>query len=77
MAEIQRRVSEYRRAAGGKRAYGVHPEGCTCGFCEHKGDIADKSEGQEKEEKKEGLGQAGRHGRQPGEREGRGGHHTP
>jgi hypothetical protein len=33
-----------------KKGYGVHPADCTCGWCEHKGDIA---KDEKKEEKKE------------------------
>jgi len=53
IAEIQRRVNEYKKGivAARKRAYGIHPEGCTCGFCEHKGDIADKGKEKEGEKK--------------------------
>ena len=41
----------YSASAKHKEAYGVHPADCTCGFCEKKGDIADKGEKGEEDKK--------------------------
>ncbi len=36
-------------AAALKMGYGVHPADCTCGWCEHKGDIAEDGKGEKKD----------------------------
>jgi phage FluMu protein Com len=48
----KKHLQDMHAHSGAKKAYGVHPADCTCGFCEKKGDISKKDE---KEKKDAGL----------------------